>query len=122
MLSKAGESDATAGRGGNTSVPERWSAPRKTEVVLRLLRGEDLGEVSREMQVSPAELEEWRRVFLDGGQQGLKRRSRDPAERELIRTRAKLGEMTMRMELAGDLLEKRGFGEELRKLLRRGRE
>jgi hypothetical protein len=33
-------------------------------VVLRLLRGEDLGEVSREVQVSPSELEEWRRVFL----------------------------------------------------------
>jgi hypothetical protein len=61
-------------------------------------------------------------VFLDSGQQGLKRRSGDPTERELIRTRAKLGEMTMRMELAGELLEKRGFGEDLRKLLKRGRE
>jgi hypothetical protein len=31
--------------------PERWSAQQKTEVILRLLRGEDLGEVSREAQV-----------------------------------------------------------------------
>ena len=87
-----------------------------------VLRGEDLGEVSREMRVSPAELEEWRRVFLETGQQGLKRRSRDPAERELIRTRAKLGEVTMRMELASELLEKRGYGDDLRKLLKRGHE
>ena len=29
-------------------------------MVLRLLRGEDLVEVSREVQVSPPELEEWR--------------------------------------------------------------
>jgi hypothetical protein len=43
-------------------------------VVLRLLRGEDLGEVSREMRVSPAAIEEWRRVFLETGQQGLKTR------------------------------------------------
>lgn len=33
------------------AVPERWSARQKTEAVLRLLRGEDLGEVSRELQV-----------------------------------------------------------------------
>ena len=34
---------------------------------------EDLVEVSREVQVSPPELEEWRRVFLETGQQGLRR-------------------------------------------------
>ncbi len=117
MSPKAGESEATEGREG--TPPERWSVQRKTEVVLRLLRGEDLGEVSREIQVSPADLEEWRRVFLESGQQGLKRRSRDPTRRELMRTRAKLGEVTMRMELASELLEKRGYGDELRKLLKR---
>ena len=121
MSSSTRESEATGGR-GEAKVPERWSAGKKTEVVLRLLRGEDLVEVSREMQVSPPELEEWRRVFLETGQQGLKRRSRDPAQRELIRTRAKLGEMTMRMELAEELLEKRGYGDDLKKLLKRGRE
>ena len=106
MSPKAGESGATEGRGAGHAPPERWSAQQKTEVVLRLLRGEDLGEVSREMQVSPPELEEWRRVFLETGQQGLKRRTRDPSQRELIRTRAKLGEVTMRMELASELLDR----------------
>ena len=62
MLSWAGESGATEGRTGREELSERWSARRKAEVVLRLLRGEDLGEVSREVQVSPVELEEWRRV------------------------------------------------------------
>ncbi|MFH1763024.1 MAG: helix-turn-helix domain-containing protein, partial [Gemmatimonadota bacterium] len=88
MTQKSGERKATEGR---EEVPERWSVQRKTEVVLRLLRGEDLGELSREIKVSPPVLEEWRRVFLVRGQQGLKARSRDPAEQELIRTRAKLG-------------------------------
>jgi len=84
---------------------------------LRLLRGEDIGEVSREIRVAPPELERWRRDFLEGGQQGLKKKNR-PGE-ELMRTRAKLGEMTMRVELQAELLEKRGYGDELRKLLRR---
>ena len=120
MFQKAGETAATEGRGG--TPPERWSAQGKVEIVLRLLRGEDLGEVSREMRVSPAAIEEWRRVFLETGQQGLRTRSRDPGERELTRTRAKLGELTMRMELATELLEKRGYGDELKKLLKRGHE
>lgn len=116
---KGRESGATEGRGGTAGPPERWSPQRKTEVVLRLLRGDDLGEVSREVQVAASELEEWRRVFLDGGQQGLKRRGSDPTERELVRTRAKLGELTMRLELASELLEKRGYGDELKKLWKR---
>jgi hypothetical protein len=45
------------------------------EVLLRLLRGEDFGEVSREVQVPAPELERWRRVFLEGGVNGLKRRT-----------------------------------------------
>ena len=119
MAQKPRENKATEGR---EKVRERWSAQQKTEVVLRLLRGEDLVEVSREVQVSPPELEEWRRVFLETGQQGLRRRGRDPGERELTRTQAKLGELTMRLELASELLEKRGYGDELKKLLKRGRE
>jgi len=32
-------------------LPERWSVQRKTELVLRLLRGEALDAISRESQV-----------------------------------------------------------------------
>ena len=84
---------------------------------MRLLRGEDLGEVSREIRVPPPELERWRRRFLEGAREGLK--AKNAPDGELMRTRAKLGEMTMRVELQGELLEKRGYGDELRKLLRR---
>jgi hypothetical protein len=43
------------------------------------------------------------------------KRHTDPEDRELVRTRAKLGEVMMRLELAEDLLEKKGYGEELKK-------
>ena len=97
-------------------LPERWSAQRKMEIVLRLVRGEAIDEVAREIQVPVHEVEEWRRVFLEGGQQGLKRRGIDPEERELRRLQAKIGDMTMRLELAEHLLEKRGFAEDVRRL------
>jgi len=119
MTQGRGEKGATEGR---EEGRERWSVQGKTEVVLRLLRGEDLVEVSREVRVPPPQLEEWRRVFLESGQQGLRKRGRDPSERALLRTRAKLGEVTMRLELASELLEKRGYGDDLRKLLKRSGE
>ena len=70
-------------------LPERWSAKRKSEIVLRLLRGEDLGELSRKIQVPPPEIEQWREAFLSGAEAGLKKRAGDPLEREITRTRAK---------------------------------
>ena len=97
-------------------VPERWSAKAKTEVVLRLLRGEAVEAVSREIQVPAHELEAWRRVFLEGGQLSLKRRGGDPDERAVKQAQAKVGELAMKLELAELLLEKRGYGEELARL------
>lgn len=97
-------------------LPERWSAQRKTEVVLRVIRGEAIDEVAREIQVPVHEVEDWRRVFLEGGQRGLKRRDLDPEQREVRRLQAKIGDMTMRLELAEALLEKRGVAEDVRRL------
>jgi hypothetical protein len=86
-------------------VPERWSVQRKSELVLRLLRGDTLDAVSRESQVPAHELESGKRVFLEQGPRGLKTRS-DPEERELTLARAKIGELMMRLELAEHLIEK----------------
>ena len=97
-------------------LPERWGAKAKSEVVLRLFRGESVDAVSREVQVPAHELETWRKDFLDAGMAGLKRRSGDPEERALKQTQAKVGELTMRLELAEMLLEKRGHADELTRL------
>jgi hypothetical protein len=40
-------------------LPARWSVQRRQEIVLRLLRGESLDQVSRETQVPAHELETW---------------------------------------------------------------
>ena len=51
---------AGRGRGG------RFSVGRKREVVLRLLRGEDLESVSRELGITAARASQWRDQFLVG--------------------------------------------------------
>jgi transposase len=50
----------------------RWSAGKKTKAVLRLLRGESLEELSRELQVEAHRLAAWRDDFLAAGKRGLK--------------------------------------------------
>jgi transposase len=97
-----------------TELPERWSVQRKTELVLRLLRGETLDAVSRDSQVPAHELEGWKRVFLETGTRGLKTRA-EPEARDLTLARAKIGELMMRLELAEHLIEKRGLADEWKK-------
>ncbi len=87
-------------------LPERWSAKAKSEIVLRLLRGETVDAVSREIQVPVHELEAWRRDFLDGAMAKLKSRSGESADRALKQAQAKIGELTMQLELVELLLEK----------------
>jgi transposase-like protein len=83
----------------NSDDRGRFSARRKTETVLRLLRGEDLELLSRELGVTAATLSAWRDDFLAGGQAALKSRSADDRDDEIARLRAKVGELTMDNEL-----------------------
>ena len=79
--------------------PQRFSARQKTEVVLRLLRGEPLDLVSRALGIPAARLTPWREAFLDAGQEALQTPPLDSHDRALARVRQKLGEATMDIEL-----------------------
>ena len=79
--------------------PERLSAQRKAEVVVRLRRGEALDLLSREVGIPAARMVTWREAFLDAGQEALKKHPLDSRDRELGRLREKLGESTMDIEL-----------------------
>ena len=70
--------------------PQRFSARQKTEVVLRLLRGEALDLLSRELGIPAARITTWREAFLDAGQEVLKKQPLDSRDRELARLRQKL--------------------------------
>src|ERR1700758_4606358 len=79
---------------------QRWSAARKREVVLRLLRGESIEAVSRQVAVEPYRLEQWRERGLTGLAAGLKDRAEDdPAQADLSAAYKRLGELGMENEL-----------------------
>ncbi len=46
----------------------RFSSRKKMEIVLRVLRGDDLDLVSREAGITAAQLSEWRDQFVTSGQ------------------------------------------------------
>src|SRR4051812_37323987 len=83
----------------NSGERGRFSSQRKTATVLRLLRGEDLELVSRELGVTAATLSGWRGDFLAGGQAALKSRPTDDRDDGIARLGAKVGELTMDTEL-----------------------
>ena len=84
---------AGPGRGG------RMSRQRKRDAVLRLVRGEDLETVSRELGVIAATLSGWRDAFLSAGEASLATRATDGEALESARLKAKLGEMLLEREL-----------------------
>ena len=57
--------------------PQRFSAKRKLRVVSRLLRGEPLELVARELNVTAARLSQWRDRALLAAEAALKERERD---------------------------------------------
>ena len=75
------------------------SARRKRETVLRLLRGEDLESVSRELGITAARASQWRDQFLAAGQASLKSRAPDARDADNRRLQAKIGELLMENEL-----------------------
>jgi hypothetical protein len=95
-----------AGGGGPAlSQRRRMSAKRKQSAVLRLLRGEDLELVSRELSVPAAELSAWRDAFLAAGEASLKTRPADGRDAEIGRLEAKVGDLTMANELLATKIE-----------------
>src|SRR5215217_7158267 len=96
-----------AGGAGPTPEPRRrMSARRKQEAVLRLLRGEDLELLSRELGVTAAELSGWREAFLAAGETSLKSRPADARDAEIGRLKEKVGDLTMANELLEAKIER----------------
>ena len=95
VAKRAVASGAKTGRGG------RFSAPRKAQAVLRLLRGEDLELLSRELGVIASTLSLWREEYIAAGQAVLKGKAgkADARDEQISRLKKKVGELTIENEL-----------------------
>jgi hypothetical protein len=78
---------------------KRISVKKKEEVVLRLLNGENINDLSRELKISVSDIESWKQRFLIAAREGLKSHGKDPVEKELDLAKKTIGELTMELNL-----------------------
>jgi transposase-like protein len=81
---------------------QRWTARRKVELLLQLIRGEKkLVDVCREHDLKQSEVEGWMDTFVKAGERGLKPRAEDEQaahEAEVRELRAKIGELVLELD------------------------
>jgi len=75
----------------------RWSAQKKADVVMRLLRGESIDAVSRECAVTVEALTRWREDFVAAGIAGLKGKTLEQVR--IAELEKKIGQQAMELEL-----------------------
>ena len=90
---------AGAAAGGPLAPGQRWTVARKREAALRVLRGEPLALLSRELGVEICRLEERRDAALAGIDEALKCRNVDPLKAEYDVPMKRVGELSMENEL-----------------------
>ena len=84
---------------GPLAPGQRWSAARKREVVLRLMRGESGELLSRELGLPIVKLEQWRQRAEAAFEGALKEREADQADSQLAAAMQRIGELSMEVEL-----------------------
>ena len=84
---------------GPLGLGQRWTVTRKREVALRLLRGESVELLSRQLGVEIFRLEQWREKAIAGIDASLKERKGDPVKAELDIAMKRIGELIMQVEL-----------------------
>lgn len=74
----------------------RRTANEKRDVVLRVLRGESIDEVARELNIPAHVIAQWRDDFVEAGTEGLKSKPVSLAEKRLKAAQAKIGNSACR--------------------------
>lgn len=93
---------------GPLAPGQRWSAARKREAVLRLMRGEAAELLSRELGLPVFKLEQWRQKAEAALEGALKEREVDLAEGQLAAAMQRIGELSMEIELLRAKMERPG--------------
>jgi len=108
MAEKNTQSESHLVAFGLLAPGQRWSLARKREVALRLLRGEPLDGLSRELGVEAYRLQRWKDKALAGLDAGLKEREGDPLQNQLDAALRRIGELSMENELLHARIERPG--------------
>jgi transposase-like protein len=98
---------------GSDESFQRWTAKRRTALVLSILRGETtIAEAARKHDLTVGEIEQWQDRFLLGAENALRTKPRDEEtlrEEEVKRLKQKVGELVMDMDILKAAIEVKGL-------------
>lgn len=82
---------------------ERWTAKRRSALVLSILRGETtMQEAARKNDLTVAEIETWKENFLTAGENALRSKPKDEEalrEEQVKKLQRKIGELVMDIDI-----------------------
>ncbi len=88
---------------GHDEQLKRWTAKRRTALVLEILRGDtSVAEAARKHALTVAEIEEWKHRFLAGAENALRSRPLDDEaqkDRDITRLHQNVGEFVMDLDI-----------------------
>ena len=112
--SPEGARRATGGRSAGQAAAllgpaKRWTRTRKREVVMRMIRGESVEALSRELGVEVYRLEEWREMAMAGMDGGLRAKKKEATEVLLDEAHKAYGRAMMENELLRERCRRLGI-------------
>lgn len=84
------------------SKVQRWTAQKKAEISLQIIKGEvKIVDVCRQNDLKQSEVESWINTFISSGTQGLKSNTKEQqveTERQIKDMQAKIGELVLELD------------------------
>ncbi len=84
------------------SKVQRWTAQKKAEIALQIIKGEiKIVDVCRQNDLKQSEVESWINTFISGGTQSLKTNTKEQqieTERQIKDMQAKIGELVLELD------------------------
>ena len=99
--------------GGDPGSRGRFSSKKKLQAVLRLLQGESLDTLSRELKVNAGTLSAWRDRALNASLAALKSKPSDGRDIEIKELKTLIGDLTLRLEVSREAVTRLRAGRPL---------
>ena len=96
---------------------QRWTAKRRTALVMQLLRGEtSVAEAARKHGLTVNEIEGWREKFLMGAENALRSRPRDEEalkDAQIKKLKEKIGDLVLDIDILKEGMRGHPFGRKI---------
>ena len=101
----------------NTEGIKRWTAKRRSSLVLELVRGETtVQEAARKHGLTVAQVENWKEQFLLGAENALRSRPKEEEalkDEQIKKLKQKVGELVLDLDIYKEAMRGHPFGRKI---------